>query len=293
MVFSARPKVSEQNELSVGEVYNLWDVLTGYYQSIEQLKTYRNYAHDPDLVRLVDDTIKDKEHRVQKVLEKMKKFGIKSPETPRKDVTSFIDTQVIHDEQICLYLLLIAQERVELKLRAVRNSTVNDEVRSFFIYLVKVDIENIDHIVKYMKIKGWIHQSPIFPNIPKDASELIDVGEAYHLWDHLVFRYQNITQTTIYSKMTHDGDFKLFLKKGLDILTDQRKFLEKGIKYFGLEFPKGPPEDTMPIQNTEILEDNFMYRNVLQGMESAILVHAQVLKKPQRTIESVNCLPAC
>ncbi len=74
-----------------------------------------------------------------------------------------------------------------MKVRGVINSKMNDTLRKFFMKLVKEDIDNIDDIIKYTKIKGWIQQPPLLQNLPEDCKEKIDVGEAFHLYEHLVF----------------------------------------------------------------------------------------------------------
>ncbi len=279
MVFSTRTDVEVvQSQLSVAEVYNLWDLLAGYYQTTENLKIFRNYVSDPDLLVKVEDSIEDVEKRTQKVLEQMKHFGIKSPDSPRKDVPNLVNTQIIHDEHIGLYLLLVAQERLEMKLRAVRQAIYNDEIRKFFNNLVKTDINNIDSITKYLKLKGWLRQKPLFPNVPKNSKEEIDTAEAFNLWEHLTFRYNNIEQTRIFGALAHDGEFKLLMRQGMSILKRQTAALEKEISNFGLEFPKRPPEDTGAVQTTEIVDDDYLFRIMLDGMLGAIVVHSQAVK---------------
>lgn len=50
------------------------------------------------------------------------------------------------------------------------------------------------------------------------------------------------------------------------------------IEYFGLEFPKRPPEDTRAYSATELLDDDYMLRIIMDGMLMATVVHSQSLK---------------
>ena len=279
LVFSKRISTEKiQSQLSIAEVYNLWDLLSGHYDIIENLRIFRNYVHDADLVISINNTIDDAEKRARKILEKMKYFGVASPDSPRKNVPNFVNKEIIHDGQIGLYLLFIKQERLEMKLRAIRQAIFNDEIREFFISFIKNDIDSMDNIVKYLKLKGWLRQKPLYPNVPKESTETIDTGEAYSLWEHLVFRYDNIEQTNIYANFAHDGEFKLLLSQGIKILQKQVETLEKEMEHFGLIFPKKPPEYMGKFQSTENLNDDYMFRIMLAGMEGAIVVHVQALK---------------
>ncbi len=280
MIFS---KTKQPNslppEISTAEVYNLWDILSGYYESLEYLKMLRVYAHDPDLKIKLDDTISDISGRSKKVENIMSHFRIRTPDSPRKEVPTLVNSQPIPDELIGKYLLLIAQERIEMKVRCLRNAQHVDKVREFFIYLVNEDIKNLNSIIKYLKLKGWIEQPILVQNIPQDCNEKIDVAEAYHIWDHLVFRYLNIEQTNLFVQLAHDGDFKLLLGKGLDILKKQIKELEKEANCFGINFPQQPPKELGHMENTEFIDDDFIFNLLLNGLNSASIIHAQAVKK--------------
>lgn len=279
MVFSLKSK-TQQGQVNVAEVSNLWDLLVSNFQTIENFKVFLNFAHDSDLKLLLTNTLTDLEGRTKHLLKLMKKFSIKAIEAPRAYVHTSTNTEVIYDEQIAQWLLLLAQERLEMKLRAIRTSVTNDEVRKLFIKFCLIDIDTVSTFIKYSKLKGWLNQPPIYPLIPTDSNEVIDVGEAFHLWDHLTFRYNNIEKTEIYYAFAHDGDFKLLLKNGIqNILKKQARVLEKEGYKFGLPSPKKPPENTQTRINTELLDDDYMFGVVLEGMQGAAIMHAQALKQ--------------
>lgn len=279
MVFSKKMPTEQLPEISVAGVYNLWDVLTGYYDSLEYLNIFANYAHDPDLKLKLNDTISDITKRSQQIEKLMARSKIRTPDLSKKDVHTLKNPQIIDDQQIGKYLLFTAQERIEMKARAVRNSQFNDNIREFFMKLLKVDIGNIDAIVKYVKLKGWLEQPPLLLYLPEDCKEEIDVGEAYHLWDHLVFRYLNIEQTQIFFHRAHDGDFKLVLNRATETLKKQAQQIEKEIYYFGLPYTKRSPVQLGLTENDEYIDDDFIYNILLQGLQSASIIHAQAFKK--------------
>lgn len=280
MIFSKTKQLNNPPpNVSTAEAYNLWDILTGYYECLEYLKMFRVYAHDPDLRIMLDDTISDIAGRSKKVENMMSNFRIRTPDSPRKEVSAFVNSQATPDELIGKYLLLIAQERIEMLVRCLRNAQYIDVIRDFFIYLINEDIKNLNSIIKYLKLKGWIEPPLLFQNVPPDCNEKINVAESYHIWNHLVFRYINSEQTTLFIQLVHDGDFKLLLKKGLDILKKQIKELEKEANCFGIKFPKQPPKELGYMENTEFIDDDFIFNLLLDGLNSASVIHAHAVKK--------------
>ncbi|MFZ7102711.1 MAG: DUF3231 family protein [Peptococcaceae bacterium] len=281
MVFSIRKK-SEQNRshINVQEAYNLWDVLSVKYGEIEHIQIWENFAHDFDLKFLLNSLLADFKKDAQNLEREMGKYGVSGIDSPRKGINTASNSEVITDEFISQSLFIRAQETMEMLLRIIRTSTTNDNIRKMFIKMERESISRIDVIMKYLKLKGWINQPPLYPNIPGAISEQIDCGEAYHLWDHLTFRYDNIQQTQILYEAAHDGDFKALLKTGLeDVLSKQAEILEKECLKFGLPLPKRPPNVLTTLETTEILEDDYMFRILNSGIQGAAVLHASAVKQ--------------
>lgn len=281
MVFSIRGTIQKKQQLvNCNEAFNMFDLLGAKYFIIEQLNFWENVAHDLDL-RVILEVFKNDMYKDAGVLEKMmRKFSVKGIDTPPKGVHTATNTEVIYDELIAKQLFIQEQEYVEMFLRAIRTSTTNDDVRQQFTNEVMSGIKRLDRIIKYLKLKGWINQPPLYPNTPPDTPEGLDSGEAYHLWDHLTFRYDNIETTQRFYGVTHDGDFKLMIKKGLqDVLKEQATLLEKECLYFGLPLPKGPTNVVISVENTEFMDDDHIYRLIFSGMQGATVFHAQAVKQ--------------
>lgn len=281
MVFSIRKKVEQQqSHLNVQEVYNLWDLDAIDAWTIEQLRIWRNFIHDADLKLLCDNLIEQTESRLRKVKGLLKQFKLQGASSPRKNVYIPANTDNIFDEHIATWILSHFQEKLEMKLRILRTAVTNDPIRELTLKFIIDDVTMLDKIIKRIKLRGWINQSPLYPNVPKECDESLDCGEAYHIWDHLTFRYDNIEETQTYINLAHDGDFKALLKIGLqDVLKNQTKMIEKELIKFGLPTPRATPEVISETQNTEIREDRYMYKQVLEGMQAASIMHAQAVKQ--------------
>ncbi len=281
MVFSIhKPTNKKQNLVNTQEVYTLWDLLVSKYTSLDQLNIYFNYTHDVELKALLQSYISENKRDVIELESYIAKHAIMAPRPPRKEVFTSADTEVIQDELIGNWLLLMYQGLIEMKLRAVRTSVTNDHIRDLFIKYTKKATNTLDSLIKYLKAKGWINQPPMYPNIPLTAKEKIDTSEAFHLWDLLTFRYDNIEQTQLYSTLAHDGDFKMIMKKGLqDVLKKQAKLLEKELKHFAIPFPTQAKSIYTNIPNTELVDDPYLYKVLVMGMQTATVVHAQAVKQ--------------
>jgi len=281
VVFSKRlTQEKKQSFVDVEEAYNLWDLLNSKYDLIDKMLIWHNYTHDKDFKILMGHVV-DRTRKAAKSLEtELKRYGLPAADKPRAGVKTSANSEVITDQELGKSILTMVQELLELILRAVRTATTNDNVRALFVKQVSGVIEDLNKLILYTKAKGWIAQPPMYPNVPADAGEKIDIGEAFHLWDHLTFRYDNIQQTQMWYEYAHDGEFKILLKKGLqETLKKQAEMLEQELLYFGIPLPKQPTEVIQTAKNTGIFNDDYMYRLLFIGVVGAMWIHSIAIKQ--------------
>ncbi|WP_159426231.1 DUF3231 family protein [Desulfolucanica intricata] len=132
-------------------------------------------------------------------------------------------------------------------------------------------------ISKYVKTKGWLGKQPMYQNHPEYTSEGLCAGEALHLWDHLSYRNDNIEMTQTFIAFVKDDDFKLILEKGIQTLVEQARVLEKELIHFKVPLPNRPPNVMPPSAHTEFMDDDNIFRWIFQGIQGALLMHAQSL----------------
>ncbi|WP_066638383.1 DUF3231 family protein [Desulfolucanica intricata] len=269
-----------QGQINIEETYNLWDLLTTKYALIDHLQIWRVFAHDKDLDLIMNKALNSRKQYCQELEDMLSKFSIGGPDKPRVGVSTSVKPEVLNDQRISAWLLTWMQEEIELILRAIRTSTTNDDVRSLFIKIASTRIEELDSFIKYIKLKGWVNQPPLYPNVPPATNDKIDTGEAFHLWDHLTFRYDNIQQTQLWYEYANDGDFKALLKKGLhDILKKQAQMLEKELLLYGITMPNQPTDIIQGVKDKTILKDDYMFRILFFGMMGALWLHTLGLKQ--------------
>lgn len=281
MVFNlkavASPKMA-RNLIDIQEAFNIWDVLSTKYLGAQKFEIWQDFAHDPDLKVIINIYLKEFNKNI-KILEKeVTNYNVRAPIANPQGFNTSVNSELFQDQYIAKDIFLLVNGHVENLLRSLRSTMTNDQLRKVFYNMAKETISKSDKIVKYLKLKGWIETPPLYHDTTNDIDEKLTTYEAYQLWNHLIFRYDNIRQTQIFESFAFDKDFKLMLQIGLKTIQRQAKTLEKELLYFGLPLPIKPSNLVVLPENTEILDDDFMYRTIFLGIQGAAIVHAQSLK---------------
>ncbi|MEW5919659.1 MAG: DUF3231 family protein [Bacillota bacterium] len=107
----------------------------------------------------------------------------------------------------------------------------------------------------------------------------MDAGEIHILWDMLLTRYDIIMKTQIYQNFAHDPDLKAVLAKGLSsTLEGQADILEKEMNTFRLPLPTRPPKSVNLLSHGEVIDDEFIFRDVFFGIQGFLELHARVIR---------------
>ncbi len=269
------------NTINCQEAYGIWDLLSANYQFLEKLHVWRNFAHDKDLLLILNTINVRLEKIIQELEKKAKEFSINGPEVGVKDINTSANTEIIRDELIAQDTFIWLQDITELLLRTIRTSTTNDAVRKMIINIDKMNIDMMNNMISYLRIKGWINNAPIYTNIPKNTKEVIDAGEAFHLWDHLTYRYDNIHQTEVFYDLTQDLELKALINIGLkQILQKETAKLEEECLKFGIPLPKKPSSVvSMPTDMQHYFQDDFIFRTIWIGITGATTIHETAIKQ--------------
>jgi hypothetical protein len=278
-MFCSQKAEKAQGQINIREAFTLWDLLNSKYMAVERVQIWENFAHDPDLKFFLKGHIKTLEANITILEGEMKRYSVKSSDRNRSFVHSSSNTQVVTDEFIALDIFLYLQEHMENLLKSVISTTTNDDLRTKIIEMTLTTIEATDKIIRYLLLKGWISTPPVYKDLPANVNVKIGVVEIANLWDHLALRYDNVKTTEIFASIVHDVDFKAILHMGLNSLQKQITLLEKQLKYFGAPLPKKPGKITLTISETEVLDDDYMYRVLMNAFQGAALLHAKSFKE--------------
>lgn len=112
--------------------------------------------------------------------------------------------------------------------------------------------------------------------------EKLDVREAYHLWDHITQRYDQIQLTEFFVSFTHDAEYTAILNSGIDLLNDQVERICRVMLGFEIPLPKRPPVSVKTPIDPETLEDVFTYRTLLRGIQESVDLHLRTVAQSTR-----------
>lgn len=263
--------------LSTIEAFNVWNILRSRYISIETYQFFRNFIHDKDFTLLVDQHLADFHNQVTTMEGLAKSYKVKVPTRPPAEIKISTQLDTVTDKYIHkkLYNDLISELTVLAD--AVISSTTNDRLRSHLNSFLMNHLKNYEQLYKFGKLKAWTEVEPAFKTGRSTLKEMVSVSEAYHLWEHLSYRYDQLELTKIYKEFVHDLDFKVILDRGSSTLDSQIKILEKESAKYEVPLPERPPASMPIIIDPEVMSDLFAYRTIFTGMQSAMRLHIRAV----------------
>jgi spore coat protein CotF len=107
----------------------------------------------------------------------------------------------------------------------------------------------------------------------KDKQRNINVSEVFHLWTHLVQRYNIIYTTCIFESFAKDDDLKLILLMGKKTLAKHITILEKEMTQYAIPLPIRPPKQTQTTISIEQINDRYIFRRILRGIQGFLPTH--------------------
>lgn len=276
-IFETNPK----SEIDCQEAYNLWEALKSRYEAIHLVKTYQNFIHDVDFKLLASHTFMELMEKQAKKFEKaMGKFQLLLPDRPPMSVKTPTNTEAFEDKFIASTIISLMQNSIIQQLRFFRTSLTNDDVRKMFEIFLIDEVDLYSKAIKYVKLKGWIGIPPMYKQVPEGLKEFLDAGEAFHLFQHLTYRYDAIGKTQLYQNFAHDMDLKMTLVVGLQgTLEKQVKMLEQELSKFGIALPSQPPKSVHTTEGKDLFEDRKMFLDIFIFMQFILDLHTLALKQ--------------
>ncbi|MCF8011679.1 MAG: DUF3231 family protein [Clostridiales bacterium] len=279
---------NQPETIDIETAYNIWLMLKTRYESMENIHFLKNFVHDRDFGIYINSLLESFKNQVDILEKEAQKFKIKIPDRPPSELVTSKRLNIVTDKFI--YGRIVADLKNELMSlnRTMRTSTTNDRIRDLFNKFLLNHMENFDELYKYGKIKGWETIVPAYKTAQAEGQEPLSLNEAYHLWDHLNLRYDQLQITQFFLSYTHDADLKYILSKGIDTLKKQLSYLEQLAAGFEIPLPQRPPANITVREDLETFEDHFIYRRVLEGIVSAVDLHLRAVVETIRNDELRN-----
>lgn len=113
-------------------------------------------------------------------------------------------------------------------------------------------------------------------NIGKDVRQKqqeLTIFEVANLWHLLTSRYDAYETNSILTNFADAIDLKTILNKGHSTLQKQIVELEKLMENYGIVMPPKPPESTSNTNVVQAINDRYIYRQVLMGIQGFMQIH--------------------
>ena len=266
-----------KERLDIQEAFNIYNLLRARYVSAQTVQLFNNFVHDIDWQIVLEGFEKHFVKQID-VLEGLgKKFNINMPGKPPLDVKFTTSINAITDDYIYkkIYHDLIAQ--LMSLIHAVRSTSTNDNLRSIIIKDLIVHFEDFDTLYKFGKLKGWEESYPVYKTTAPHEEEQLSTSEAFHIWDHINLRYEQVELIGIFINFAHDTEFKAILQHGLYIFNKQVSHLEQVALKLNVPLPNRPTLPVMSPIDPETIKDKFMYRNILSWELTSLDTHVRAI----------------
>jgi len=267
----------EQERLDIQEAFNIYNLLRARYVSTQTVQIFKNFVHDIDWEIILDKFLKHFNKQITVLEELGDRFRIIMPSRPPLDIQFATSINDITDEYIYkkIYHDLIA-ELMSL-IHAVRSTSTNDNLRNIIIKDLITHFEDFDILYKFGKVKSWEEAYPVYKTALPHQKEQLSTSEAFHIWDHINLRYEQIELIGIFVNFAHDTEFKVILQHGIYIFNKQVNHLEQLALKLNVPLPNRPTPPVMSPIDPETIKDKFMYRNILSWLLTALDTHVRAI----------------
>ena len=267
----------EKERIDIQEAFNIYSLLRARYVSTQTVQLFKNFVHDIGWEIILDGFMKNFDRQIAILEELGERFRIAMPGRPPLDLRFVTSINDITDDYIYkkIYHDLIAQ--LMSLIHAVRSSSTNDNLRNIIIKDLTTHFADFDTLYKFGKLKGWEETYPVYKTTIPHQKEQLSTSEAYHIWDHINLRYEQIELLGLFANFAHDTEFKVILNHGLYVFNKQVNTLEQLALKLNVPLPNRPSLPVTSPIDPETITDRFMYRNILSWELTSLDTHVRAI----------------
>lgn len=269
--------MDREERLDIQEAFNIYNLLRARYVSAQTVQLFKNFVHDIDWETVLDGFLKHFVKQIDILEELGQKFRIIMPTRPPLDVKFATSINDISDEYIYKKIFHDLVAQLMSLIHAVRSTSTNDNLRKIIIDDLIIHFEDFDVLYKFGKVKGWEDTYPVYKTALPHEEEQLSTPEAFHIWDHINLRYEQIELMGIFVNFAHDTEFKVILQHGLYIFNKQVSKLEQLALKLNVPLPNRPTQPVASPIDPETIKDKFMYRNILSWELTSLDYHVRAI----------------
>lgn len=261
----------EQIDIKTG--FNLWSLLVARYESMESAQMFRNFVHDRDLDLVLDSFIHSFNKQIEALEKEAESLQLLTPRRPALDIKTSAKVDEITDKYIFKRSSTDMLVEMSSLTQAVRTTLTSDRLRKLFTEFLYSHLNQYESLYKYGKLKGWVEISPAYKTTKQQAREKLSVSDAFHVWDHIQRRYNQLHITKLYEGIAHDTDFRAVMALATRTLEGQLTKLEKLAIEFEVTLPERPPESMRFAVDPEVMDDRLFFQQINDGIDMMVEAH--------------------
>ncbi len=279
MIFGKNPRQVESLKLDTNEGYALWRAYTDMNLSIGHMSHLNNYIHDTDFLVYLSKTIEDLKKECHTVEKLMQKYSIAGPEPAVEKHKTAGNSEILNDQDSAEILYRFMRQDVNSMALSLKYPPTNDDIWLFMAGLTKSALYRIDNHIKYMKLKNWLIEPPLYPYVPPDNHEKVATNEIVLLWEHLVIRYHSIRKLQNFLTLASDTDLIALLKMTIELNQKNSNTLEDKLVYYGVSLPKHYSNIIVNSKDKTMVTDRFIFGSMAQIIRDAIVLHVSFIQE--------------
>ncbi|HZK25764.1 MAG TPA: DUF3231 family protein [Oscillospiraceae bacterium] len=147
-------------KIHCGEAGCLWDMLTYRYDTLHSTEIMTNIVKDVDLKVIFTAGIQLLKDQIKQLEKELVYFGITLPKRPGEITAALDNKDLWEDSHIYRMTLMGMQGAGTLHVRAFKKLSSSHRLRNYMMKLLWQEVEKIDDLIRYGKVKGWLQQVP-------------------------------------------------------------------------------------------------------------------------------------
>lgn len=156
-----KSKRDKQREITVSEVWHLWDHLLERYSVINTTQILDNFVEDNDLKYILNHGVKVLQTQASELEKIMGQYGIPLPVRPPAENKSTLEYQLIDDRYIFRRVFRGIQSFVPIHAEAFLSSP-SPKIREVFQRFLLEEISLYNKFFEYGKLKAFVHYPPLY-----------------------------------------------------------------------------------------------------------------------------------
>ncbi len=156
------PNIKKNETVGAGEIWELWQHLYYRYLHLNRTKIFLTHVSDLDFQAILTAGTNVLEKQIKHLEQLLIDYGISLPDKYPKNIPAPETKEAYDDERIFKSLLNSMKNAITVHGFALQEIMINKNLRNLFKNLLIDEIDLVDKLFRYGKVKGWAPLVPLY-----------------------------------------------------------------------------------------------------------------------------------